>query len=447
MSCAFTNLMDQITAEEIIVEWHERGPPDLQMREISFEGPTTRKAVAIIGPRRAGKSFFMYDIISNRLSINIENSLFINLEDHRFGIPTIEDIEFLISTYMGLHPKKRADRMYLFLDEIQNVEGWERFVRSIMDRYNVMVFISGSSSKLLSKEIATSLRGRSISYLVMPYSFREFLTAKGTRVSRSPQGKSLAHQNLREYLKYGGFPDVVMEESEMNKRKTLRGYVEVMLFRDVVERHGVKHIKVLKLLMGQMIVSTANSLSLNRFHKFLKSLGIRIDKNSIYDYREHLVDAFGFLELKRLDGSYRTIEQGLHKIYPIDTGYMTDRGMDLDSNMGRFMETCVALELKRRMQNEPDMEMNFWRENGEVDFVISSNGKVKTLIQVCYDLRNRTTLEREVNGLISGFRDLKCDDLLILNWDQEYKIEVEGRSIRIEPLWSWLTGLKPPARE
>jgi predicted AAA+ superfamily ATPase len=429
--------MDRISAEEMIHEWHERKVPQLIGRDIIFEIPHKGKAVAVIGPRRAGKSYFMYDIIFNRLDIRIEDTLLINLEDHRFGIPTVDDLETLVSTYDSIFGGKV---LYLFLDEVQNVEGWERYVRSIMDRYDVMVFISGSSSKLLSKEIATSMRGRSISYVVLPFSFREFLSTRNVKISRSPRGKSLLQHLLREFLRYGGFPDVVLEKEVMIKLRTLRSYVEVMLYRDIIERHEIKHIKVLKLLMGQMIASTANNLSLNKFNGFLKSQGIKIDKNAIYEYKDHLLDAFGFIEIKRIDGSYRTIEQGKPKIYPVDTGYMTDFGQAIDSNIGRFMETCVAIELTRRKEIDTGVRVNFWRENSEVDFVISTNGKPSELIQVCYDIEDRSTFEREMNGLISGAKDLKCDDLTLINWEKEASIEHEGSTIKVVPLWSWLIG-------
>ncbi|MFO8050328.1 MAG: ATP-binding protein [Thermoplasmatota archaeon] len=429
--------MDSITAEEIISEWHERKIPGLIKREINFELPETGNAVAVIGPRRAGKSFFFYDIIYNRLDVDLEDTLLVNLEDHRFGIPDKKDLDNILTTYYGMYPEKDGKRAYIFFDEVQNVEGWEGYVRSIMDRFNAIVFISGSSSKLLSREIATSMRGRSISYLVMPFSFREFLSIKNIQVSRSPKGRSLMLQRLKEYLRYGGFPDVVLEKEEMIKRKLLRGYVEVMLFRDVVERYEVKHVKVLKLLMKQMMASTANSLSMNKFYGFLKSQGIKIDKNTLYQYKDHLVDAFGFIELKRINGSFRTIEQGKPKIYPIDTGYMTDYGQDLDNNMGRYMETCVAVELRRRIEEEPGQKIHFWRENSEIDFVISDEERVKTLIQVCFDIEDDTTLQREINGLIDGSKDLGCEDLLLLNWDREYEVTVEGKVIRVMPLWSW----------
>ena len=432
--------MDSITAEEIISEWHEKKIPDLIKREINFELPETGNAVAVIGPRRAGKSFFLYDIIYNRLDVDLEDTLLINLEDHRFGIPDKKDLDTILTTYYGMYPEKDDKRAYIFFDEVQNVEGWERYIRSIMDRYNATVFISGSSSKLLSREIATSMRGRSISYLVMPFSFREFLSVKEFRISRSSKGKSLMLQRLKEYLRYGGFPDVVLEKEEMIKRKLLRGYVEVMLFRDVVERYEIKHVKVLKLLMKQMMASTANSLSINKFYGFLKSQGIRIDKNTIYEYKDHLVDAFGFIELKRIDSSFRTIEQGKPKIYPIDTGYMTDYGQDLDNNMGRYMETCVAVELRRRIEEQPGQDIHFWRKNSEIDFVISDEEKVKTLIQVCYDIEDEKTLQREINGLIDGSKDLGCEDLLLLNWNKEYEVKVNGRIVKVMPLWSWLNG-------
>lgn len=431
--------MDSILADEILSEWHERSPFEIVERDIPFELPATRKAIAIIGPRRAGKTFFLFDLISHGLNIKREDTIFMNLEDHRFVLPSVKDLEVLLNTFFGRYPEKLGSRTYLFLDEVQNVDGWESFVRSVMDRYDMTVFITGSSSKLLSREIATSLRGRSISYLVLPFSFGEYLKVKGVRISLSPSGKASTLQHLKEYLRFGGFPEVILETSEDVKRRALRQYIEVMLFRDIVERYDVVNVKVLKLLLGQMMASSANPFSMNRFYGFLRSQGIGIDKNSIYNYKEYLIDAFGFIELKRIDGSYRTIEQGVPKIYPVDTGYMTDFGLEMDVNFGRFMETCVAIELYRRTEREPGTQLNFWRENSEVDFVISRGGNAIQLIQVCYDIDHEATYQREIKGLLRASKELDCENLLIIDWEVERSDRIDDNTIRLVPLRSWLT--------
>lgn len=430
--------MDRNLAMEIISEWHEQELPDLVQRDISFEVPTIKKTIAIIGPRRAGKSFFLYEVISRILDVSREGTLFVNLEDHRLMEPKVEDLDILLKTYYEMFPDQLNSKMYLVLDEVQNVPGWERFVRSVMERFDITVLISGSSSKMLSREIATSMRGRSISFLVLPFSFKEFLKARNLKPSNSSAGKARMLHALKEYLNFGGFPEVVFEDKEMVKRKILRQYVDVMLFRDIVERHGITNIKVLKLLMGQMMVSSANQLSLNKFYGFLKSQGIKVDKNNIYEMKEHLLDAYGFIELKRINGSFREIEQGLPKIYPIDTGYMTDFGMHLDERTGKFMETCVALEMFRRMELDPGSRLNYWREDLEVDFVLSKGGKVVQLIQVCSDIGNEETRTRETKGLLKASNVLHCDDLILINWDISEHEVLDGKTIKIVPLWMWL---------
>jgi predicted AAA+ superfamily ATPase len=301
-----------------------------------------------------------------------------------------------------------------------------------------MIMISGSSSKLLSREIATSLRGRSISYTIMPFSFSEYLRGRNVKVSMSGPGKARINTALNDYLRFGGFPEVVLEDSVFVKSKILRQYVEVMLFRDVVERYGVKNIELLKLLMAQMIHSSAKQFSINRFYNFLKTRGTKADKNSLYMMKDHLIDAFGFIELKRIDGSFRTINQGLSKIYPIDTGYMTDYGMDLANNRGRFLETCVMVELKRRSDDDPGTNVHYWQENSEVDFVVLKKGKVIDLIQVCSEFNEDGTLERELRGLCKASEQLDCNELTIVTYDDEKEILRDGKTVKIVPIWKFL---------
>jgi len=432
--------MDRSLAEELILNWHEEGVPELIPRAKEFTLPDRKKSVAIYGPRRAGKTFYMYDVISNVLSVPIKDTLFINLEDHRIPSPSVDTLDTLLSTFFELYPEKLETKTYLFLDEVQNVPGWEGFVRTHLDRSNISIFLSGSSSKLLSKEIATSLRGRNISYLVLPFSFKEVLGAKKIIPTYSSKGKTRLKNQLKEYLKYGGFPDVALERTDIIKRKTLRQYVDVMLFRDIVERYNISNIRVLKLLMGQMMASSASLFSANKFHNFLGSQGLKVDKNAIYEYKDHLIDALGFFELKKINGSYRSIQQGLPKIYPIDTGYMTDFGLDMDKNMGRFIETCVAIELLRMTTVDPGVSIHYWRDASgkEVDFVLMRKGEPEKLIQVCFDTKQKKTIERELDGLMKGSVDLKCDHLVIINWDREKEELIDEKRIEFIPLWRWL---------
>jgi predicted AAA+ superfamily ATPase len=430
--------MDRSLAKELIADWHSSKIPPLVQREIEFFLPKTKKAIAVIGPRRSGKSFFLYQIALNLLDVPKERTLFISLEDHRFGVPKLEDLDLILSLYFEKYPRVLENTFFLFLDEPQLVDGWERFVRSVLDRYDTKVFLTGSSSKLLSKEIATSMRGRSVTYVVLPFSFREYLKVNNIDPIETHSGKAKLRNALRSYLKFGGFPEVVLEENDILKRKLLRQYVETMLFRDIVERYEITNIKVLKLLMEHMIRSSSGFLSLNRFNNFVKSLGMRGDKNLPYDLKEHLIDAYGFIEVKKGFTSLRNGEQTQPKIYPIDTGYMTDYGIDLDDNIGRFMETCVAVELTRRSEASLDFEIRFWKDRHEVDFVLVKGGIAIQLIQVCYDPTEGSTLKREIDGLMDGSKSLGCKDLTILTWDIDKDETIEGKKVKFVPLWKWL---------
>jgi predicted AAA+ superfamily ATPase len=437
--------MDRSLAQELINDWHERGAPELVHRAEGIDLPMTKKVISIIGPRRAGKTYLMYDIVSNVLPVPPSDTLFVNLEDHRLQSPTVEALDLLVRLYYEQEPGRHGRTVYLFLDEVQNVFGWEGFVRSMMDRENVQIFVSGSSSKLLSKEIATSLRGRSLTQLVLPFSFGEVLKVRGISRALSSRGKSNILNGLVKYLRYGGFPEVVLEDVDLVREKTLHQYVDVMLFRDIVDRYNVTNVKVLRLLMGQMISSSAALFSVNRFHNFLGSQGLKIDKNAIYEYRDHLVDAFGFIELKKVHGSYRSVEQGLPKIYPIDTGYLTVFGMDAEASMGKYMESCIAVELVRRGSQAPGQSVHYWRDGSgnEVDFVIMKRGRPERLIQSCFDVTDEKTYAREMKGLVKGSTDLKCEELVCINWGVEKEEFIDGLTVRFIPLWKWLLYAEP----
>jgi len=432
--------MKRAIAEEIVDDWHQSSVPKTILRNKRFTLPKVNKTIAITGPRRAGKTFFMFNIINDHLSVPLSDTLYVNFEDHRIVAPTVETLDILINTYFERYPLKASKTVYLFLDEVQNVPNWERFVRSGMDSKNIRFFVSGSSSKLLSKEIATSLRGRSITSCILPFSFKEVLMVHDIKISSSAKGRSRILSELTTYLEFGGFPEIVLEDDDFVIKEILKQYVDVMLFRDVVDRYRITNVAVLKLLMGQMMASCANLFSVNKFHNFLSSQGFRIDKNSLYEFVDHLVDAYGFIIVRKINRSYRSIEQGLPKIYSIDMGYMMEYGLTLRDNMGRYIENCVAVELFRRLQDNPGTALHFWRDvaGREVDFVLMKGGKPKSLIQACYDIDAAETLEREVVGLLKGSADLRCDDMIILNWNREDVIEHDGKKIELVPLWKWL---------
>lgn len=414
-----------------IRDFHQKELPELIEREtrIDHEIPINR-VISIIGPRRAGKTYLMFQTIRQLLKeIEKERVLYVNFEsDLLYGCGR-EDLRNLIETYYEIYPENRKKKAYIFLDEIQNVKGWEIFVRSILDSEKAQVFISGSSSKLLSKEIATQLRGRTITYPVYPFSFREYLMAKKFKIKKYPSSyeKSRLMNLLRGYLFYGGYPEAVLYD-----KKILREIWDVTIYRDIVERHGIKNIKVLRLLIKSLKVSLY--FSVHKFYNYLKSLGITVSKNTLYLYMQYLEDALILYPLRKYSPSYKEVEQSMPKIYLADNGLLS---VEEYQSEGRLIENLVMMQLIRD-GSKANSELFYYKSNdSEVDFIIKEL-KVKQLIQVTYASDKDEIEKREIKALIKASNELKCKNLLTITWDYEADIEAENKKIKCLPLWKWL---------
>ncbi|KUH32061.1 hypothetical protein APY94_11135 [Thermococcus celericrescens] len=419
-------VMDYLNLNVEGVERELRVPEDIRVN----------KAITIIGPRRAGKTFYILQKFS-RLRKSGKAAVFFPLDDDRIYPPTPEDLSTLVKVFYELFPD--AEEKYLFLDEVQNVPNWELFVKRVMERDGFRVYLTGSSSKLLSREIATALRGRTLTFEMLPFSFREFLRAKGIEVARylSTREEALLKALLREYLEFGGFPEVVLIEDRYLKRKTLSEYVDVMLYRDVVERHGVKNLKAVRLFLKLLITSFAKEFSVNRTARYMKGIGVEVSKNTLYSYFDYFEEAYVIFQLKKFSYNLREVEKSLPKVYVVDTGLINAYSLRFGETLGRLIENAVFLELKRR-----EKELYYFKdERGrEVDFLVKEGKDIPELIQVSYSLETPETFERETSALLGASEELGCENLTIINWDRDEVIEVGGKKIRLIPLWKFLLG-------
>jgi predicted AAA+ superfamily ATPase len=419
---------------EIIKDFHERRLPDPVERDLKFplETPLNR-AVVFSGPRRSGKTYLMYIGIRELLARGEDRNqiLYVNFEDIRLAGATAQDLNDLLEVYFEIYPENRTKKVWFFLDEVQVVPDWERFVRTLVDTENINVFVTGSSSKLMSKEIATSMRGRSLTYDVYPFSFAEVLRADGIEHEKylSLTQKAKIVRKLEDYVRYGGYPETVIYREEWER--ILREILDVTIFRDIVERYDVKNIKVLKIFLNAIFNS--KEFSIHKFFNFLKSQGTKVGKNTLYNYFEYFADSFIVFPLRRFSYSYKDVESSIPKIYLVDNGLLSLQGI---RDMGRLIENIVFVELKRKGVRD----LFYFRSTSdrEVDFVIRDGKTVKELIQVCYDIDNFSTKERETRALLNGSKELNCDDLLIITWDYEAEEDVSGKMIKYVPLWKWL---------
>jgi len=414
---------------EIIKDFHKSKFPEMIERDIVI--PTKiplKRAISIIGPRRAGKTYEMFQLMKKLLmETKKEHLLYIDFERADLGVVEAKDLINMLETYYELYPKNK--KIWMFLDEIQNVAGWEKFVRTALDE-NIKIYLSGSSSKMLSKEIATSMRGRNITYTMLPFSFKEYLKKRNFEYKKyfSSDEKAKIIYFLQDFMKYGGYPEAVIYPKE--KEKILKEILETVIYKDVIERSRIRNVKVMKLIIGSLINST--EFSVNKFYKYLKSLGIKLGKSILYNYIEYLNDAFFVFMVRKFSYSYKHAEQSIPKPYFIDNGFLTISGI---ADKGRIMENLVFIELMRR-------EANIWNYESftkqKVDFVIKEKKKVKELIQVSYDIQNFNTKDREIKSLLKACKELRCNNLVVINWDYEGIEKYNNKKIIFVPLWKWL---------
>jgi predicted AAA+ superfamily ATPase len=222
----------------------------------------------------------------------------------------------------------------------------------------------------------------------------------------------------------------------------LKEYVEVLLMRDLVERHHIKNIKVLRMLFNVINGSFSKEFSVHKFYNFLKSQGMKVSKNTLYNYFQHYEDAYAVIPVRRFSYSIRDVEQSLPKVYQIDNGYAAQMGIRFSQNLGRLMENTVAVELFRRRSISPLFDFYYWKDSSgkEVDFVIKKGENIQELVQVCYDITDYNTKMRETSALVKASNKLACKKLKIITWDNEEKEKIEGKTLEYTPLWKWLLG-------
>lgn len=428
--------MKKETLLTIIAEWLEEWEmPTLILRnqpEIDLED--LKRIFAIVGPRRAGKTYYMYQLIQSLLQsgrYNKEHILFLDFEDYRLG-----DFrgDVMGKIFTAFHQLVGRYPLFLFFDEIQNLPNWSRVLRTLHNRGQFKIIISGSNSKLLSGEIATELRGRYEDIIMLPFSFQEYLRSR--EIVHTPASlQTAARGNIMaafdDFIKQGGFPEVSLSGSGIEQRKLLQSYFKTVFYKDILERYNLKARYVLDALMKDILENYAGLLSISRFEKQLKSNGLPGSKRTIANYFNYLVEAFFVIANEKFSFSPRQRIMNPKKVYLIDTGF-AGLGRPFSENHGRIIENIVAVELFRR-----GMETYYFRNRNECDFIVKKGRMPIHAIQVCWELTRRNE-KREIGGLVDACSFLGLNSGTILTYDQDGKHEKGGVRISVRPVWRWL---------
>lgn len=418
--------------KQIIRDFHLSENFDVKPRTI--QPPIdTKKIITLIGVRRCGKTSIFYHMI-NQLIEKIEKTkiLFLNFEDERFELNS-DELDLILQAYMELYPSYKLSECYFFFDEIQNIPNWEKFIRRMYDTISKNIFITGSNSKLLSSEIATSLRGRTLNFEIFPLSFKEYLSFKDIEVDFY-SSKSLAFiKNAQEsFLKNGSFPETLFLE-EIYANKTLQEYFNVLLYKDLAERYNITNTVALKFFLKRIISSSTKQISINKIFNELKSSGIKIGKNTLYEFLEYVQNIYLALTLQKYDNSLINKELGEKKIYSIDIGLNNATEFRFSDDIGKSLENAVFLELKRK-----EFDIYYYRTSkSECDFLVFDKNTISDVIQVTFDMSDENTKSREIKGLIEACKNFDLKSGTIITFDSEDELIENGIKIKIIPFYKW----------
>lgn len=416
-------------------------PPLALTRRDAALPPVPGKVHAVIGMRRAGKTTFLRQLLQERRdTLPPERALYLSFDDERLAGIEADQLGFLLEEFFRRYPATRGrETVHWFLDEIQLVPGWERFVRRILDSEKVEVVVSGSSARMLSREVHTSLRGRGMATVIRPFSFREFLRHRGEEPGKEPgrwtsAERSFVEKRFREFLVEGGFPEVQRLAPAL-RIELLQGYVDTVLFRDVVERYGISQVAALRWIVRHCLRNPAGSFSVHRFCRDLQSQGHGTARAVVEALLGHLCDAFLLSAIPLATDSERRRNTNPRKIYPADPGLIGAFDTSGRANTGHALETVVLNELERR---GADIGYVSTAEGFEVDFLARYRGSGEELIQACADPTEPETQARELRAFTEAAKEHPRAKKRLLVLDRDAVVRVRTPGVRVQPAYEWL---------
>lgn len=397
------------------------------------------KATVLIGVRRCGKSTYVFQQVKRLLEEGVprENVLFLNLFDDRLAGLQRDGLGLVTEAYFSLYPEKKGkETVHCFFDEIQAVPGWEPFVDRLMRTEKCRVTLTGSSARMLSKEVATQMRGRALSWELFPFSFREFLDAKGLDASGplSTRRRLLVEKAFGEYQETGGFPEVVGLDKSL-RVKTHQEYFHAILYRDLVERHDIAHPKAVSDLARWLVDHTGSLYTGNSLTGYLKSLGHSAPKAAVSSFLEWFEDAFFLYSVSVFDASLARRNTNPKKVYCVDHALVKSVSSGILVNSGHLLENLVFTALRR---THPEIYYYKTKSGREVDFVVPGRGRPRALVQVCETLADPATRGREVSALEAAMAETGLRSGTIVTKNETERIETDDGPIEVVPAWRFL---------
>ena len=389
--------MSKETIKEVLRQFNDRMLPDVKPRSVQIPADSG-KVVCLTGARRTGKTFILFQMMKELLARGIrrEQIVYLNFDDDRLFPVERDDLDYILRAHKELFPDAAGQKRYIFFDEIQSAKEWERYVRRIYDTEDISIFLTGSSSSLLRRDMSTAMRGRSIVFEVFPLSFAEFLSFRNIAyVPYSTDSEAEVIHAFYEYLEWGGFPEVVLADDPL-KPMILQEYVGLMLHRDLIERHGIRNERVIRLLMKFCGQHTASLVSVNKLFKDFSSQGMKLGKTTLYEYLEMLEDAYIAFACPKYDPSTRRQTQAPQKIHMLDPGLIRAYRASAEKDMGHRFETLVYLH-ERRCHTD----ICYYRNGFELDMCWADGAH---FVNAAWEMTDLETVSREIKSFDGGLK-------------------------------------------
>lgn len=412
--------MDKNIIKDIILKNQEK-VFELQVipREFSYE----KKAnYVIVGPRRAGKTYLLFQIIQERFKDNPKDVLYINFEDERLMEMNHLDFQLIIDCYFEIYHDRKPT---LFFDEIQNVLHWEKFARRMADQY-YQVYITGSNAVMLSHQIGTTLGGRYFIHKTWTLTFKEYLNFNQIELIPNYQFSKQLYQikkTFEQYFQFGGFPEVLLFE---NKRGYLSNLFQKLFYGDIIARYNIQNDVAMQLLVKKLAESVNNETSINRIKNLISSIGIPLGTSTVFEYIKYLQESFLVFSIENFIHKF-VEKETIKKYYFIDNGLLM---LFLHNQDTKLLENLVFLHLKKHFE-----QIYFYKRNYEVDFYIP---EIEMIVQVCYSLDDMETEKRELQTIEKSMKEIPAQKIIIVTYDTEKTFQIKEQQVLAIPIWKWL---------